>query len=373
MNNEILKKIKSPFNNKFIGELIKKYISCGCDDILFYSEINNLQTNNVIDNTYTNKLIKNIFDTGAYKYDIYAKQDTTVYLYEYNDTWITVSSEQDPMKEEKRNTDKKMPLIYRVYLNLKGKDKSEFVLNYINKCKEHNLPYKFKFAKKDDRNDQIILLSGPENFEENLDIIEELTQNIKLGDLPMLVGEYKTGIGIAEEYYNRAYSPTQVKLLLVRASVKKYLCDYKNDFAQLLSDDENAKIDKYITDFEYVYNNQIEEKEFLGDYYEDFNQKYYQKKKTIECAKEHIENDRDAYRAGKGLLELGNAIKQIYSNHEEHFITKVTQNYQMIGTEVWGFSKDFIFSNETEERFAKKTEEITSKPDNTRIQEEFER
>lgn len=358
MNRKILEEVKSQFTDDLIQTLIEKYISCGCDDNLFYSSINHLETTDNYDNHYTNELIKYIFNVGLAKYDSYGidKQSGYQFLYESNNSWVTISSEQDPMNEQRKISDDKRPLTYRIYLNLKGKEKSDFVLSYINRCKGNDLPYKFKFSIQDQRNDQIVLLSSSENFEENLSIIEELTKNLQLGNLPMLIGVYKDGIGIAEEFYNRLYSPTQVRLALVRTSVKKYLCDHKDEFYENLSDDEKKKIDEFVGNFKYLYDAEMDDKEYFGEEYEDLNKNYYQRKSSIDCAKEHIENDRDSYVCGDGLLELGSAIQQIYSNNAEQFIHEVTQNYRMIGTQVWGISQDFVFSNETEEKFMQSKE-----------------
>lgn len=134
------------------------------------------------------------------------------------------------MKDKQRNVDNKRPLIYRLYLNLKGEEKSEFIENYIKKCQEDQIPFEFKFSKDNSKYDQIVILSRSENFEANISTVEVLTKNLHLGNLPMLIGEYKDGIGIAEEYYNRLYIPTKVKLALVRSSVKKSLCDHKDEF-----------------------------------------------------------------------------------------------------------------------------------------------
>lgn len=283
MNREILEKVKSPFTDELIKNLIKKYISCGCDDSIFYSEINKIGTTDALkDNHFINDLMKQIY---AIEVDTNSKQLDSQFHYESNDSWVIISSEKDSMIDRQISSDNKRPLIYRLYLNLKGEEKKDFVLNYINKCQENNLPYKFKFSRDDLRNDQIVILTSSETFEESVDIIEELTENAQLGELPMLIGEYK-----------------------------------------------------------------------------DRRKKYYQRKSYIDCAREHIENDSDAYVCGKGLLDLGNIIEQIYLKNPEQFINEVTQNYRMIGTQVWGFSQDFIFSNETEEKIlgAEKSEKKLS-------------
>ena len=216
--------------------------------------------------------------------------------------------------------------------------------------------FRSKFSRNDSRCDQIVILSKLEDFEENIAIVEELTKSLQLGKLPLLIGEYKNNIGIAEEYYNRLYSPTKAKLSLIRSSVKKYLCDHKDEFYEQLSEEEKRKISVYLEEFLYMYNLEKADKEKLGQDYKDFNKKYYQRKGSLDCAREHIENDEDAYVCGTGLLGLGSAIQQIYLKDPEHFANEVTQNYRMIGTQVWGFSQDFVFSNETEEKFLKSRE-----------------
>ena len=255
------------------------------------------------------------------------------------------------MKNNQRTSDNQRPLVYRIYLNINDKQKAEFIQNYIKRFQEAKIPFELKFSQDDTRLDQIVILSRVENFEENVLAVEELTKDMQLGDLPVLIGEYKNRIGIAEEYHNRLYSPTKVKLALVRSSVKKYLCDHVAEFESQLSDEEKKKINAYISEFNYLYELEKENIEEFGDEYEDLSKSYYQEKSTIDCAKEHIENDHDAYVCGTGLLDLGNAIKQIYSNNPEQFISEISQNYRMIGTQVWGFAQDFVFSNETERTF----------------------
>lgn len=258
------------------------------------------------------------------------------------------------MKDNQITPNNQRPLLYRLYLNLKDEQKAEFIENYIKRCQKSKIPFELKFSKDDSRLDQIVILSRCENFEENVLAVEELTKDMQLGDLPILIGEYKSGIRIAEEYYNRLYSPTSVKLTLVRSSIKKYLCDHIDEFGNQLSDEEKEKINEYIREFNYLFEKEsIEE---LGEDYKDLGKSYYQEKNTIDCAKEHIENDHDAYICGTVLRDLGNAIKKIYSNNPEQFISEVIQNYRMIGTQVWGFAQDFVFSSETEKNFLKSKE-----------------
>ena len=95
------------------------------------------------------------------------------------------------------------------------------------------------------------------------------------------------------------------------------------------------------------------EKKKDGYEFEDLDKRYYQKKGSIDCAKEHIENDGESYMCGKGLVELGGAIRRVYAKNPEQFVREVISNFRTIGTQVWGFSSDLVFSSETEERFGK--------------------
>ena len=350
MISRILEEVKSPFTDELLRKLIEKYIACGCNDNLFYNEINQLEnTDKSIDSPHTEALISQIYSQGISKSRLwnYPDKDNIPLAYDSNNSWFLLYSDDDPMQDNRRTADNRRPLVYRIYLNLKDKEKAEFIENYIKKLQESKIPFKLKFSKDNTRLDQIVILSRSENLEENVLAVEELTQDFNLGKLPMLIGEYKNGIGIAEEYHNRLYSPTSVKLALVRSAVKKYLCDHIDEFESQLSDEEKKKINKYISEFNYLYEFEKEDIEEFGDEYEDLSKNYYQEKSTIDCAKEHIENDSDAYICGTGLLELGNAIKQIYSNNPEQFMSEISQNYRMIGTQVWGFTQDFVFSNES--------------------------
>lgn len=353
MISKILGEVKSPFTDELIHDLIEKYITCGCDDNLFYNEVNKLENADKSTSTHIRELINQIYSQGINKGELwnYPDKENIQLVYDSNSRWVFLSSEEDPMKNNQRTSDNQRPLVYRIYLNINDKQKAEFIQNYIKRFQEAKIPFELKFSQDDTRLDQIVILSRVENFEENVLAVEELTKDMQLGDLPVLIGEYKNRIGIAEEYHNRLYSPTKVKLALVRSSVKKYLCDHVAEFESQLSDEEKKKINAYISEFNYLYELEKENIEKFGDEYKDLRKSYYQEKSTIDCAKEHIENDHDAYVCGTGLLDLGNAIKQIYSNNPEQFISEISQNYRMIGTQVWGFAQDFVFSNETERTF----------------------
>ena len=352
MISKILGDVKSPFTDELIQDLIEKYITCGCDDDLFYKVVNKLENATKTTNPHIDELMNQIYSQGIDERELwcYPDKENIQLIFSKYGGWVELSSEDAQIKNNQRTSDNKRPLLYRIYLNIKGKQKAEFIEDYIKRFQKSKIPFKLKFSTDDSRLDQIVILSRSENFEENVLAVEELTKEIQLGDLPMLIGKYKNGIGIVEDYYST--SPTEVRLALVRSSVKKYLCDHIDEFESQLSEKEKKKINKYISSFNNLYESNKEEIEKLGEKYKDISKTHYQVKSTIDCAKEHIENDNMAHIFRKGmLLDLGNAIKQIYSNNPEQFICEVSQNYRMIGTQVWGFSQDFVFSNETERTF----------------------
>ena len=369
MISEILKKVKSPFSDNLIKELIENYIACGCDDNLFYNKVNKLDDTNKSISTSIITLINQIYSQGISKSELwnFPDKEKIQLVYDSNSSWIVLSSEDDPMEDNKRTTDNRRILIYRIYLNLKDKEKANFIENYIKICQKAKMPFEFKFSKDESRLDQIVILSRSENLERNVFLVEKLTKDLQLGSLPILVGEYGNGIGIVEEYYNRLYSPTKVRLALIRSSIKKYLCDHLDEFKNKISDEEKEIISSYIREFNYLYESEKQNLEIFGEEYEDIDKKYYQEKSTIECAKERIENDSDARINEKDLLNLGNVIKYVYLSNSEKFVKEIIQNYRMIGTQVWGLAQDFIFSNETENKFLKSKdgEQNSSKKEET--------
>lgn len=359
MIEEILRKVKSPFTDELIISLVEKYISSGCNDNLLYEEINNLGNMTGNDDKATRELINRIYSIGKSKSTAWEERDKSGIYYDNSRSWTVLYSNDDPMNENRMTNYNKIPLVYRFYLNLTGKEKSDFVLQYLNNCQSENIPFEFKFSNDDSRNDQIIILTSLENFEKNFAILEELTRDKKLGEIPMLIGKHDNGIGVTEEYHNRLYSPTKVRLALIRSSVKKYLCDHKEEFYNQLTDEEKKEIDSYLHTYDFLVEREEKKKNRKGNDYRDSKKKYYQKiSSSIARFQEHIDDDNEAYCCGDGLLKLGNAVSQIYSNNPQQFLTEIVKNYRMIGTQVWGFSQDLVFSNETEERFLKEFEKL---------------
>ena len=352
MIEDVLKKVKSPFSDKLIKDLIELFISSKCDNNIFYRTINEFDRNSKIDPEIS-KLIEDFEKKGVDGSEIFGLDNEASFIYLNDTDWVFIRSEDDPLDENKRTSDKRLPLVYRIYLNIKGKEKIDFVNKYVSICKEKNIPFKFKFSKIDKRDDQIIIHTDEKHFDENLEIVEELSKGLEIGKVPGLIGTYEDRFGISEEYYNRLYSPTTSKVGLIRSSVKKYLCDHIEEFSDILSEEEKKYFDGYIAYYSEMYEF---EKEVHGVEQADLRKSFYQKKNDLECYKEHIDTESFTYYDSEGLSKVYEAIIKIYEKDPEKFLTEVTENFKMIGTEVWGFSKDLNFTNSTEEKYLIKKE-----------------
>ena len=72
MISKILEEVKSPFTDELIHDLIEKYITCGCDDNLFYNEINQLDnTDKSSYSPHTEALISQIYSQGISKSELW--------------------------------------------------------------------------------------------------------------------------------------------------------------------------------------------------------------------------------------------------------------------------------------------------------------
>lgn len=292
MIEDILKKVESPFTDETIQKLMETFISCGCDESLTYKKINNSEENIERDED-TRKLIEKIYSIGTS--DLHKDKNKPGIYYGGNQYWTKVSSQHEPFDpHEDSSISKRDGLLYRFYLNLKGKEKSDFVLEYLERCQKEELPFCFKFSKTALRPDQIIILSRIQDFEKNFDILQELTKGKKLGEIPMFIGKHDSGIGIAEEYYYRYMSPTQIRIELIKPAIIKYLCDHKEELYSKLTDYERGTIDYYLEErFEKKYTRY---KNFLEEFGEEKYKKnidrkrlFFERMRTIDRLKEHIE------------------------------------------------------------------------------------
>ena len=70
MISKILEQVKSPFIDELIKDLIEKYITCDCDDNLFYNEINKLENIDKSTSTHIRALINQIYSKGISKSEL---------------------------------------------------------------------------------------------------------------------------------------------------------------------------------------------------------------------------------------------------------------------------------------------------------------
>lgn len=208
---DIISQVKSPFSDEMVKRLIKKYISWNEDFLGFCRRINNVDFFENIKNPFiedVNKQLKKKLKTS--------------------NLWNNVSSDKNYLKKRENERIE----LYRIYLNLKGKNKAEFIKEYVKQCEEKNKGYKFKYFEKDGRDDEIIILTDFDNFKTDITIIKQIIKEMELGKLPTLVGVYKNGIGIAEEYEEPIYSYTEVRLDMIPKAITKYIFDNSLEFIE---------------------------------------------------------------------------------------------------------------------------------------------
>ena len=125
MISKILGEVKSPFTDELIHDLIEKYITCGCDDNLFYNEVNKLENADKSTSTHIRELINQIYSQGINKGELwnYPDKENIQLVYDSNSRWVFLSSEEDPMKNNQRTSDNQRPLVYRIYLNINDNKK----------------------------------------------------------------------------------------------------------------------------------------------------------------------------------------------------------------------------------------------------------
>lgn len=349
---DVIARVQSPFSDDFIKSLIKTYLDNDCDFHTAYDAINNAKENDLYSNEHINTLMSVIGDRGTHIENYKEVEDSSgwhkIYdtkpIYEKSEFWMVLMSNPDAFEEYNYMDDDGSHLLYRIYLNLKGKDKLDCVMGYIEECHKRELDYKFKFATKDGGDDEIIIQSTPEHFLENLSIIQGITNQMQLGKTPMLVGKYENNIGIAEEFYDRGISPTSKYIYLLGSALIKYICDHNDVALDLCSG---------------------EEKEILDGIYEDFEDKREHEKRRQERGRSKLKCGAKITgfdSSSKNILgsdemcmgkivevhKLNGLIRKLYDLEPETFLNEITSNVRYIGNNVFGISKDMVFSVTTE-------------------------
>lgn len=369
---DVIAKVRSPFTDNFIKELIELYINADCDFHAIYDAINKVNEENLQRNESINTLQNVIWDRGTSIADGKWEEDShgkshmvyeTKPVYKENGYWMVLMSNPEAFKQYEDGDPEGKNLLYRIYLNVKGKDKLDCVMGYIEECHKRGLDYKFKFSTRDGRDDEIIIQSNSEHFLENLSIVEELTKQMQLGETPMLVGKYGNNIGVSEEYYNRLLSPTQARIYLLGASILKYICDHSDTTMTLCTDDEKRTLNYLLTTIklhkEEAKANQDLADELMQDPEVDaaevteamemFNLIPYAKIDNVNMYEQNIFGSSDMYTDGSfEIRKLSGLAHRMYASEPEDFLNEITSNVRYIGNNVFGISKDMIFSVTTE-------------------------
>ena len=293
-------RIKSPFeDDTFIKNLIINYLQAG-DIYKFYDSINEIDKDANINNfayVVSNKLKNNV----NFKCDSDAN-------------WTYIKS--GDLLDEK----------YRIYLNLKKKQKAEFIEKFAKICEDNNTPCHFKFSKFDARLDEIVILSNEEEMEKYLELIESITNNMDLEKVPTLAGIYNgKNIGVTcENVQNPHYSYTESRIRKIPETIRKFFIENFEKYKELMNDDEIEIINFFIE----------EQKDDI---------EYYQQKydlKSLNIVKNNLSIE--------GLSTHGDELipltkRCIVSN--EKLLDNLCSVYREV-CNIYGYSKNIIFNDD---------------------------
>lgn len=301
---ELYSKIDSPFNDDaFIKELIIKYLKSG-DIYKFYGSINEIEKEKI---------------QNSFAYDIMNKLKGKSNIDVTHDSnWAYIKKNADSLKEE-----------YRIYLNLKKKEKADLVERFLDGCEERDLPIHFKFAIFDGRLDEIVMLSDEKNIKNYLEIIETVSEEMTLGKIPILSGTYnKKNIGIAcENTQNQHYSYTESRIRKFPETLKKFFIENFEQYKELMNEDEVETIEFFIE----------EQKDDI---------EYYQNKNDLESL-DRVRNNLSV----DGLSTNGDELIALAKRcivSDEKVLDKLCLMYRDV-CKIYGYSKDIIF-NEWKDR-----------------------
>ena len=278
---------------------VTKYLQTG-DIYKFYNSINEIDKDASINN---------------FAYDVYNKFKNNVNFECNSDASWTYIKSGDLLGEK-----------YRIYLNLKKKQKAEFIEKFAKICEDNNIPYHFKFSKFDARLDEIVILSNEEEMEKYLEYIESITNEMDLEKVPTLAGIYNgKNIGVTcENVQNTYYSYTESRIRKIPETIRKFFIENFEQYKELMNDDEIETIDFFIE----------EQKDDI---------KYYQQKNDLESlniVKNNLSRE-GLSTSGDELIPL--AKRCIVSN--EKLLDKLCSVYREV-CNIYGYSKNIIFNDE---------------------------
>ncbi len=321
--NDISNYVQLPFDDAAIGALVMQFIKSDCSCINTYNTINKKETG---DEPIPEEMAEFIDSLGPDKPSKY---------------WAVFSAYAcfNPLEA------------CRIVLNIKGKDKKTFAQRFLQECKAKNLPYIFKFSKRDIRNDQIVIESPRELLGQYIAMAKSASSDLEIGNPPALYGTLRSNpkIGVGEAFETWNFSPSQMMIFLVYYSMTKYLADHSDEL------DESAKNALY---------------ELCPAFHPDKLEYYTEKvktshsdnfKKRVAYYMKHIYLGTSAtqtlfgpeknYEGKFFSIKLGPVISEIYNGpNKEEFLKEIIRNYRMIATEAWGRSESILFSQKAFEQ-----------------------
>ena len=306
--NDIINEVESPFTEKKIIELIKKFIECNFNLQEFYKNTNKLEREEE----------KNPYLTELLQFQVFPwETEKGGRLFKQNDYWTIIGSSKEALDVPDKS-DKRVP-IYRIYINAKGQEKAKIVKEYIKRCEEIGQAYKLKYANKDGRNDEIVILSYGENLVGNIEWIENITEGMNLGEPAQLVGKYKDKIGIGEEFiFSPIYSYTEVRLGMISSTIRKFYIDHLDDFSENMDESIANRIRGQL-----------------------------QGAKGSELLEYYLTYAMSGLYSGKAGYNT-EIIGKYMADNFETVIPELLENYHLI-SEIFGISKNGVFSTRTME------------------------
>ena len=118
-SDKIAENVVSPFSDAMIGALIKRFIECGLDRKVLYSELQDMES----EDDPIEFPIDSFLQRGHFRISAEAPSQDCDFLYDEDSFWLTLRSEEDPLQTDRGRSDGEHHLTYRIVLNLTGKDK----------------------------------------------------------------------------------------------------------------------------------------------------------------------------------------------------------------------------------------------------------
>ena len=157
----------------------------------YLKTIPDVSTKREIDDAFQNANVDERIKSARRKYDWDQLSDGI--------DWVHVCSRYvNAKKEEVPNVE------HRLYLNTESVDTYKMATIFVEKCNKHHLPYYFKFAQDEVRDDTIVIYSNTENLTKYIDVLQEIKREhpqlvSRTKEPPILTGQIDGWIGYGSE------------------------------------------------------------------------------------------------------------------------------------------------------------------------------